>query len=88
MKKKLKIVIVLSLLAMVIFCFALYWVIHLRTAHLTFDNYYKFRGCEQLINRTDDYGVCRLHSGDIIKIVRYENRWYLDGDLPCGFLCF
>ena len=61
------------------------------TAHSTFENYYAFRGCAQLLNKTDDYGICKTDSGQIIKIVKYQNKWYLDGDLPWACLdsiCF
>jgi len=60
-----------------------------RKAHSTFENYYAFRGCAQLVERTSDYGVCRLASGKAVKIVRFRGRWYLDGDLPVcvGGLC-
>jgi hypothetical protein len=68
--------------------FAIYWIIYLNIAHSTFDNYYKFRGCTEQINRTDDYGFCKLNSGQIIKLVKYQDKWYLDGDLPvsCGII--
>ncbi len=56
----------------------------LRKAHSTFENYYAFRGCVQLIQRTYDYGICKTKSGQTIKIVKYQGKWYLDGDLPCG----
>ena len=52
-------------------------------AHSTFDNYYAFRGCAKLISRASDSAVCQLPSGQTIKLVEYENKWYLDGDLPC-----
>lgn len=55
---------------------------YLREAHRTFENYYAFRGCVQLVEKTDTYATCKLTSGKIIKIVKYNNRWYLDGDLP------
>jgi hypothetical protein len=54
----------------------------LRQAHSTFDNYYAFRDCEKLIDRTPTYGDCQLASGQIIRIVNFRGRWYLDGDLP------
>ncbi|MDE2001270.1 MAG: hypothetical protein KGI60_01730 [Patescibacteria group bacterium] len=65
-------------------------VITVRRAHATFENYYAFRGCVQLLERGDDYGMCRTDSGQVIRIVRFRNRWYLDGDLPqCDFgICF
>ncbi len=57
-----------------------------RKAHSTFENYYAFRGCVQLLKRTDNYGVCKTNSGRTIKIVKYQNKWYLDNDLPvCWF---
>lgn len=54
----------------------------LQKAHSTFEEYYAFRGCASLIARTDTYGICRLADGSQIKIVQYEGRWFLDGDLP------
>jgi hypothetical protein len=58
---------------------------HLKVAHSTFDNYYAFRGCQTLIDRTDAYGDCKLKNGSTIKIVKYQDKWFLDGDLPqCG----
>ncbi len=51
-------------------------------AHTTFERYYAFRGCSQLIDRTDTYGDCQLPNGQTIKIVLYDGKWYLDGDLP------
>jgi len=60
----------------------------LEKAHSTFENYYAFRGCAELLEKTDDYGICKTDSGETIKIVKFDNRWFLDGDLPCGFLCW
>ena len=57
-------------------------IIFLQKAHSTFDNYYSFRGCTQLIQRTDTYGICKIASGATIKIVEINGRWYLDGDGP------
>ena len=54
----------------------------LNLAHSTFDNYYAFRGCVQLIDRTDTYGDCKLADGSTIKIVLINGSWYLDGDGP------
>ena len=48
------------------------------TAHQTFENYYAFRGCTQLIDRTDALGHCKTADGQTI----INNKWYLDGDLP------
>jgi len=54
----------------------------LQKAHSTFENYYNFRGCIQLISTTTDSGICKIPSGQIIKIVEINNKWYLDGDGP------
>jgi hypothetical protein len=65
--------------------------LYLRKAHSTFENYYAFRGCVQLLEKTADYGICKTNSGQRIKIVEYQNKWYLDGDLPwacLGGICF
>jgi hypothetical protein len=85
---KRKILIIFLLLVTVAVSFGVYQVVYLRKAHSTFENYYAFRGCTQLLEKTDTYGTCKLSSGQTIKIVKYQNKWYLDGDLPCGFLCF
>lgn len=58
----------------------------LRKAHGTFDSYYAFRGCTQLLEKASTYGVCKTASGQVIKIVEFRGKWYLDGDLPpCVF---
>jgi len=75
-------------LAVIFVGFCVYWVLYLRKAHSTFENYYTFRGCAKLVSKTDDHGFCKLKSGETIKIVKFKGKWYLDGDLPCGFLCF
>jgi hypothetical protein len=54
----------------------------LQKAHSTFDNYYAFRGCTQLLSRTDTSGVCKTSSGDTITIVLINGKWYLQGDGP------
>ncbi len=70
--------------------FGVYQVAALQRAHSTFDNYYAFRGCVQLLQRTPDYGVCRTNAGQTIKIVEFRSKWYLDNDLPTciGGACF
>ena len=60
------------------------WNTTLRVAHSSFENYYAFRGCTKLIDRTDTYGDCQTASGQTIKIVKFQDRWFLDGDLPWG----
>jgi hypothetical protein len=85
-----KILLIVSMLLVVIVGTGTYWTIYLRKAHSTFDNYYKFRGCTQLITKTNSYGTCKLKNGKTIKIVEYKNKWYLDGDLPICWhsICF
>jgi hypothetical protein len=82
---------VVSLTAVILIVFSVSQFFMLRKAHSTFDNYYAFRGCTKLIDRTGTYGDCQLASGEIIKIVQFKDRWYLDGDLPwacLGSICF
>jgi hypothetical protein len=66
----------------------LYQIYILRIAHSSFENYYKFRGCVQLLEKTDTYGTCKISSGETIKIVEFQGKWYLDGDLPYPGLNF
>jgi len=82
-KNKTIVVLVLSAV-LIALIFVASWLLTLRTAHSTFENYYVFRGCIQLLEKGDDYGVCRTNSGETIKIVKYNNKWFLDGDLPWG----
>lgn len=58
----------------------------LRRAHSTFENYYAFRGCSKLLTKTNTYGLCKTNTGETIKIVKFNDRWYLDGDLPACFM--
>jgi len=87
MKNKNKIV-TLFIIFLIVITLGMFWIIYLNIAHSTFENYYKFRGCVELINKTEDYGICRLDSGQTIKIVKYRDKWYLNGDLPqsCGLI--
>jgi hypothetical protein len=70
-------VIVLAFIALAIDQFVI-----LQKAHSTFDNYYAFRGCTQLLSRSDTSGVCKTASGDTITIVEIDGKWYLQGDGP------
>ena len=74
------ITIALAFIFIVILAFGLWEFFYLRKAHSTFENYYAFRGCAELVEKTDTYGICKLSSGQTIKIVKFENKWYLDGD--------
>jgi hypothetical protein len=88
LKKNKKLITIVLLTGLLIFLFGIYQVLYLQKAYSTFENYYAFRGCTQLLARTEDYGLCKLGNGQTIKIVKFQGKWYLDGDLPCGFLCF
>jgi hypothetical protein len=79
-KKSLTLSILAVLIIVVLFC--AFWMHKLAVAHSTFDNYYAFRGCTQLIERTDAYGICKTTDGATIKIVAINGRWYLEGDGP------
>ncbi|HWB34104.1 MAG TPA: hypothetical protein VG753_02180 [Candidatus Paceibacterota bacterium] len=88
-----KIFIVAACVVVVGLAFCIYWVQYLAVAHSTFENYYAFRGCQTLVDRTDAYGDCTLADGSTIRIVKFDNRWFLDGDLPVcmigwGSMCF
>ena len=70
----------IGMLILMIGFFVAYKIYALRLAHGSFDNYYKFRGCVHLVEKTDTYGICELSSGETIKLVNIGNKWYLDGD--------
>ena len=74
----------LAVILLVLIGFGVYQVRLLHKAHSSFANYYSFRGCTQLLEKTPTYGICKTASGQTIKIVSYQGKWYLDGDLPKG----
>ena len=74
-------VIILAVLFLFFLVAGIYQVHMLRVAHSSFENYYKFRGCVALVEKTETYGTCRLQSGQVIKLVQVAGRWFLDGDL-------
>lgn len=80
---------ILFILSALVILFVAYEVINqvmiLHKAHSTFENYYAFRGCSQLVTRTTSYGLCKLPSGQTIKIVEFRGKWYLANDLPFCF---
>lgn len=80
MKRNVKITLLFFFL--ILAALSIYQLVVLQIAHSSFDNYYRFRDCVQLINKTNDYGTCVISSGEVIKIVKYQDKWYLDGDLP------
>ena len=80
---KLKIVLIIAALGLIVVAvLGTYWFLLLRKAHSTFENYYAFRGCAQLLEKTPDYGTCRTATGQVIKLVKYQDRWFLEGDGP------
>lgn len=84
MKTKKKIWVAVIIAAIIIVGLGIWYVFYLKKAHSTFDNYYTFRGCKELILKTDEYGTCKIKDGSTIKIVKYNGKWFLDGDLPTG----
>ncbi|MCL4389866.1 hypothetical protein M1345_00565 [Patescibacteria group bacterium] len=87
--RKLAVLIVAVLVILVAAVAVSQW-LTLRRAHSSFENYYAFRGCVQLLSKTADSGTCKTNSGETIKIVKFNNKWYLNGDLPwacVGGLC-
>jgi len=73
---------VIGIIVVIFAAFAIDQFVVLQKAHSTFDNYYAFRGCTQLISKTDTSGVCKTLSGDTITIVLINGKWYLQGDGP------
>ena len=80
-KNKILNYILLSIISLVVI-FGLTKLYILHRAHSSFENYAKFRGCTQMIGETLNFGVCKLSSGQVIKLVRINNKWYLEGDGP------
>ncbi len=72
-----------SILVLLIGAFGAYQVYTVQKAHSSFENYYAFRGCTQLLTKTATDATCITSSGQTIKMVLYNGKWYLDGDLPC-----
>jgi hypothetical protein len=89
--KNKRVVAAIVVVGLVIFALAFSQWLYLRKVHSTFENYYAFRGCTELLEKTDSYGTCKIASGQVIKIVKFDGKWYLDGDLPwacLGKICF
>lgn len=62
--------------------------LYVQKAHSTFANYYRFRGCVKLLQKTNTFATCALQSGTTIKIVNVNGKWYLDKDLPVCYFSF
>ena len=69
-----------TIILILLFIAGIYQYRMLQIAHSSFDNYYRFRGCVSLVSKTDTDAVCRLASGQTIKLVEVNNKWFLDGD--------
>jgi hypothetical protein len=67
------------------FLFLVKIILQTNDVHTTFPKYYAFRGCVSLVEKTDTYGTCTLANGQTIKLVLYQGKWYLDGDVPTGW---
>jgi flagellar basal body-associated protein FliL len=74
--------VIIVIIVVTVAAFAIDQFFVLQKAHSTFDNYYAFRGCTQLLSKTDTSGVCKASSGDTITIVLINGKWYLQGDGP------
>lgn len=64
-----------------IFSFLGYQAVTTYHAHDTFVGYCHWRGL-QVINQSSGFGYCGDNSGNTYKIIQYNGRWYLGGDLP------
>ncbi len=73
---------VLIVAIIVLGTFCLWQVLYLQKAHSTFDNYAAFRGCTQITSQTDTQGTCTTGSGQSVTIVKFNNKWFLQSDLP------
>jgi hypothetical protein len=72
----------LTLLLLAVVTAGGFWTHKLKVAHSTFENYYAFRGCVELVERAESSATCRTSSGEEIKIVEIDGKWYLEGDGP------
>lgn len=69
-------------IGIIVGAFLTYQVYATNLVHTTFERYYAFRGCTELVDKTDTYAHCKLASGQTIKLVLINEKWYLDGDGP------
>jgi hypothetical protein len=73
------VVIFLALIGGIFFVFENH---RLNVAHSTFENYYAFRGCSELVEKTDTSARCKLSDSSVITLVKINDKWYLEGDGP------
>jgi hypothetical protein len=67
-------------ISLVILASGLYELHTLNVAHSSFENYYAFRGCVQLLEKNENYAICKLPSEETIKLVKVGTDWFLDGN--------
>jgi uncharacterized membrane protein YedE/YeeE len=87
-RKRTIIWVVIGIAAAVLVVLAVDWVVLVTKAHSSLENYAAFRGCVQPLETADAYATCKLASGAVIKMVKVNNKWYLDGDLPVCYFKF
>jgi uncharacterized membrane protein affecting hemolysin expression len=80
---KAKMVIVIIVLLLI--GFGIYHIQALNKAHSTLENYAVFRGCISLSNQTATSADCVLPSNKTERLVKINNKWYLEGDGPGVF---
>lgn len=61
---------------------AIWQAVTLQKAHSSFANYAAFRGCATITSQSTASGTCTLPNGQTITMVKFNGRWYLNGDLP------
>jgi hypothetical protein len=87
-RKKIILWAAIGIIAVVLVVLAVNQVLLVTKAHSSLENYSAFRGCVQQLETTDTYATCKLASGAVIKMVKVNNKWYLDGDLPVCYFKF
>ncbi|MDE1848871.1 MAG: hypothetical protein KGH55_02470 [Nanoarchaeota archaeon] len=60
---------------------SIYQIITTYEAHAALEGYCHWRGL-QVVNQSETFGYCKDSSGETYKIVLFDGRWYLNGDLP------
>ena len=78
----------IGIVVMILLVWAVRQAIAVTKAHSSLENYAAFRGCVQMLQTTDTYATCELASSAVIKMVKVNEKWYLDGDLPVCYFKF
>lgn len=73
---------ILAVLIVLFVALAVWQFFVLRAAHRSFADYAAFRGCTTVTGRSASSGTCTIADGRSITIVKFDGRWYLQGDLP------